>query len=93
MSKQYYTYMMTNITNTVIYTGVTNDLHKRLHEHRSGSCTFTKKYHVNKLVYYEPFSTPHDAISREKPIKAGPRKRKEELIDSMNPKWEDVKLD
>ena len=89
--KDCYVYMLTNIGNRVIYTGVTSDLARRLYEHESGfGSEFTKRYRANKLVYYEKHSTPYEAISREKQIKAGSRARKEALINSWNPGWKDL---
>jgi len=83
--KQFYVYIMTNKRNTVIYTGVTKDLRKRVYEHKQKLVEgFTKKYNVVKLVYYEVFSDGFSAIQREKQIKAGSRKKKEELINSPN---------
>jgi len=93
MSKQYYVYLMTNSRNTVIYTGVTNDLRKRIYEHKAKSVDgFTKKYRITKLVYYEIFNDIYSALSREKQIKAGSRQKKIELINNMNPKWQDLYL-
>jgi len=83
--------MMTNRVNRVIYTGVTSDLQKRVYEHREKIVEgFTKKYNVNKLVYYEVFDDIENAIIREKQIKAGPRKKKLSLIENMNPKFKDL---
>lgn len=91
MSKQMFVYIMTNKNNTVLYTGVTNNLKRRTLEHREGiKASFTKKYNVHKLVYYELFSEPYCAIAREKQIKAGPRRKKMELINTMNPDWHDL---
>jgi len=91
MSKNYYIYIMTNKNNTVLYTGVTNNLKKRVYEHKHKLISgFTKKYNINKLVYYEIFEDPINAIAREKQIKAGSRDKKIKLIESMNPKWEDL---
>jgi putative endonuclease len=91
MDKKYYIYMMTNSGNTVIYTGVTGDLVRRAYQHRQGLCEdFTKRYNVVKLVYYEVFNNPKDAITREKKIKGGSRKRKIELITDFNPEWSDL---
>ncbi|MEM9926148.1 MAG: GIY-YIG nuclease family protein [Rivularia sp. (in: cyanobacteria)] len=74
MSKQYYIYIITNQHNTVLYTGVTNDLIRRIYEHKEKIIAgFTKKYNVNKLVYYEIFTDINSAITREKQIKAGSR--------------------
>ena len=91
MNRQYYVYMLTNQRNTVIYTGVTNDLKKRVFQHREKLANgFTKKYRVWKLVYYEIFEDPENAIRREKQLKGGSRLKKAILINSMNPEWEDL---
>ncbi len=91
MEKQYYVYIMTNKRNTVLYTGVTSDLRKRVYEHKAKLVSgFTKKYNVNKLVFYEVFNDIYNAIVREKQIKAGSRQKKIELINSMNSKWQDL---
>ncbi len=89
---QYFVYIMTNPSNTVLYTGVTNNLLRRVEEHKSGSNkdSFTKKYNVNKLVFYEAGEDAYSAISREKQLKAGSRKKKLDLINSMNPEWNDL---
>jgi putative endonuclease len=85
MEKQYYVYIMKNKHNTVLYTGITNDLKRRVYEHKNKLVDgFTKKYNVSNLVYYEVFYDPENAILREKQIKAGSRKKKIELIKSMN---------
>jgi len=85
MSKQYYVYVLTNKNNRVLYTGVTNDLKKRVYEHKEKFVNgFTKKYNVSKLVYYEILEDPENAILREKKIKAGPRQKKIDLINNMN---------
>ena len=85
MIKQFYVYIMTNKNNRVLYTGITNDLKKRVYEHREKFVNgFTKKYNVSKLVYYEIFEDPENAILREKKIKAGSRQKKIDLINSMN---------
>jgi putative endonuclease len=82
---------MTNPGRTVIYTGVTNDLCRRVFEHRNKLVPgFTQRYNATRLVYYEVATTPYAAISREKQIKAGPRRRKLELIEGMNPTWRDM---
>jgi len=84
-------YLMTNRTNDVIYTGVTSDLKKRVWEHKEKLAdSFTKRYNVDKLVYYEIFEDMYNAISREKQIKAGPRKKKLDLIKGMNPEFKDL---
>lgn len=91
MSKQFYVYIMTNKSNEVLYTGVTNDLQRRVWEHKNGEARgFTKRYNVGRLIYYEVFDDPETAIAREKQIKKGPRKRKVALIESMNPDWRDL---
>jgi putative endonuclease len=95
MPRTFYTYLMSNKTNTVVYTGMTNDIERRVQEHKEGASkkSFTYRYKITKLVYYEEFDNPYDAILREKQIKAGSRKRKEELIKSMNPKRRDLSED
>jgi len=91
MNRQYYIYIMTNKRNTVFYTGVTNDLKRRVYEHKEKLAEgFTKKYNVTKLVYYEVFDDIESAILREKQIKAGSRQKKIELINSMNKEWRDL---
>ena len=82
---------MTNKNNTVLYTGVTNNLKRRVYEHKSKLIEgFTKKYNITKLVYYEIFSDSYNAISREKQIKAGSRQKKIDLINSVNERWDDL---
>jgi putative endonuclease len=82
---------MTNANNTVLYTGVTNNLYRRVLEHRSGKGgVFTSKYKVTKLVYYESGDDINAAIFREKQIKGGSRQKKIDLINSMNPEWKDL---
>ena len=84
-TNQYYVYIMTNKVNTVLYTGITNDIRRRVYEHRQKLIEgFTKKYNIVKLVYYEAFADCTSAIQREKQIKAGSRKKKEKLINSIN---------
>lgn len=91
MDNQYYIYIMTNKYNTVLYTGVTNDLKRRVFEHRQNlAAGFTSKYHVHKLVYYEVAEDIHAAIAREKQIKAGSRQKKIDLVSSMNKDWSDL---
>ncbi len=91
MNKQAYVYIMTNKRNTVLYTGVTSNLIKRVYEHKEKLVEgFTKKYNIEKLVYYEVFDDITNAIMREKQIKAGSRKKKIELIESMNKDWKDL---
>jgi len=82
---------MTNKNNTVIYTGVTNDLKRRVYEHKEKLIDgFTKKYNVNKLVYFEFTNDVNSAIQREKQIKAGSRQKKIDLINSKNKEWKDL---
>jgi len=84
-------YILTNATNTVLYTGATSNLAKRLWEHRNHLVAgFTKTYKVTRLVYFETFETMLQAISREKQIKAGSRKKKITLINTFNPDWTDL---
>ncbi len=91
MAKQYFIYILTNKHNNVLYTGVTSDLRRRVYEHKNKMIAgFTAKYNVNKLVYYEAFSSPEDAIAAEKKIKAGSRQRKLDLIDGINPNFNDL---
>jgi putative endonuclease len=91
VTKQYYVYIMTNKYNRVLYTGVTNNLQKRAYEHKTGrGGSFTSRYNVNKLVYYQTTPDVNSAIAREKQIKAGSRKKKVELINEMNPEWNDL---
>lgn len=84
-------YIMANKRNGTIYTGVTSDLIKRVYEHKHGNVVgFTKKYSCNLLVYYECYDSMLGAIEREKQIKGGSRKKKLELIESLNPDWQDL---
>jgi putative endonuclease len=91
MNKQGFVYILTNRTHTVLYTGVTNNLERRVYQHRNGLTRgFSKKYNVKKLVYYEVVESMASAIAREKQIKAGSRQKKIDLIDVMNPSWSDL---
>ena len=87
-----FVYILANDANVCIYTGVTNDLERRLYEHRSGtdSKSFTAKYKIHKLVYFEETSSERAAIEKEKQIKGWNRKHKNKLIESKNPNWEDL---
>ena len=88
--RQYYIYIMTNPTNTALYTGVTSDLIKRAYEHREKLVDgFTKRYNLSKLVYYEVFDDVEQAILREKQIKGGSREKKLQLINGRNKAWKD----
>jgi len=90
-SKNYYIYIMTNFENGTLYTGITNDLVRRVFEHREKLVEgFTKKYDLNKLVYYEVYESPEQAILREKQIKGGSRKKKLNLINNFNKDWKDL---
>ena len=87
---QYFVYIMTNKSGT-LYTGVTNNLEKRVYEHKHHLVNgFTKKYRIDKLVYFEETNDINVAISREKQIKGWLRKKKIALIESMNPGWKDL---
>jgi len=91
MHGQYFVYIVTNSGNRVLYTGVTNDLKKRVYEHRAHLVEgFTDKYNATKLVYYETFDNVLDAIRREKQIKAGSRRKKIALVTRANPIWRDL---
>ncbi|KAA3650580.1 MAG: GIY-YIG nuclease family protein [Bacteroidetes bacterium] len=92
--KRMYVYMMTNKNNNVLYTGVTNNLERRIKEHRStDNMGFTGRYKCHKLVYFEIYDSPMKAINREKQIKAGSRKKKNELIEKENIEWKDLSAD
>ena len=88
----YYVYILANKTNTVIYTGVTSNLHRRIYEHKTHADpkSFTAKYKITKLVYYEYTGDVRVALEREKQIKSWNRKAKDNLIHSMNPEWKDL---
>ena len=91
---EYCVYILANRYNTVLYTGVTNDLRKRLDEHKNGiGGGFTAKYRVNKLVYFEVTGDIVAAIRREKQIKGGSRQDKIDLIEGMNTEWRDLSED
>ncbi len=91
VSKQAYIYILTNKSNTVLYTGVTSDLKKRVWQHKEKVADgFTKRYNVTELVYYEVFEDILNAIAREKQIKGGSRQKKIDLIKRMNPDWHDL---
>ena len=87
----YYVYILTNWSNKVLYTGVTNNLERRLYEHKNKLVKgFTEKYNVNKLVYYDSTTDVKAAIAREKQIKGWTRHKKNGLIESINPQWNDL---
>ena len=94
LRRNYYVYLMTNPSHTVIYTGITNDLKRRIFEHKNEVVSsFAKKYNVKKLVYYEIADDPYTAITREKQIKGGSRMKKMQLVKSMNPEWKELCAD
>ena len=87
----YYVYMITNKWNTVLYIGVTNDLNRRMYEHKNGVTEgFSKRYNLNKLVYFETTTDVTVAIEREKQLKGWTRVKKERLINAVNPAWKDL---
>jgi putative endonuclease len=89
--KSYYVYMLTNSGNRVLYIGVTNNLDRRIFEHQSKLIDgFTKQYNCNKLVYYEETSSVVDAIAREKQFKGWVRRKKDKMIEQMNPTWKNL---
>ena len=91
MHNQYYTYILANNSDTTLYIGVTNDLERRVTEHRSGTIPgFTQKYNCHKLVYFESFSDVEQAIAREKQLKKWSRSKKDALIDTMNKERKDL---
>jgi putative endonuclease len=91
MEKQFYVYIMTNNHHTVLYTGVTNDLRRRVFEHREKLVKgFSKAYNITKLVYYETAQEAETAIRREKQLKGGSRLKKIALIESVNREWKDL---
>ena len=91
MQNLFYVYIMTNTRNTVLYTGITNNLRRRVQEHKRGTAgSFTSQYKVVKLIYFEAFPKAWLAIGREKQIKAGSRRKKIALIESKNPTWRDL---
>ena len=89
--KHYYVYLMTNWNHRVMYVGVTNDIMRRLDEHKNKLIKgFTEKYNINKLVYFEETANGHSAIAREKEIKKWRRQKKNALVHSVNPEWSDL---
>ncbi len=90
----YYVYILTNHNDKVMYIGVTDDLARRIQEHKSESIGgFTKRYHVHKLVYYEQCTDVNAAIAREKQLKGWKREKKNALVRSMNPDWIDLSVE
>jgi len=91
MTGKYYVYLLTNWNNKVIYLGVTNNLERRLYEHKNKLVKgFTEKYNVNKLVYFEETQDVTAAIAREKEIKKWRREKKNQLVNRVNPNWKDL---
>ncbi len=91
--KNYYVYIMANVSRT-LYTGVTNNLERRVYEHKEKTAPgFTSTYNINRLVYCEDFGDIRDVIAREKQIKGWLRGKKIALIESVNPKWRDLSED
>jgi putative endonuclease len=90
-TKSYYVYLLTNWNHRVMYVGVTNDLKRRIYEHKNKLMSgFTDKYKVNKLVYFEETGDIHAAITREKEIKKWRRDKKNGLVNQTNPRWQDI---
>lgn len=93
-NKNYYVYILTNWNNKVMYIGVTNNLERRIQEHKSKQIEgFTKKYNVTKLVYYDITNDVNEAIAMEKKLKGWKRDRKNSLVESINPEWKDLSED
>lgn len=91
MMQNYYVYILASQRNTTLYIGITSDLAKRVGEHKNKVVKgFTQKYNVTRLVYYECYDDPENAILREKRLKKWKRKWKDELIEKMNPEWKDL---
>ena len=94
MSKYYYVYLLTNWNNKVMYVGMTNNLERRVYEHKHKLVKgFTAKYNIHKLVYFEETTDVRDAIAREKEIKKWRREKKDALVQTMNPDWNDLSED
>ena len=91
MTRTYYVYLLTNWNNKVMYVGVTNNLKRRIYEHKKKLVKgFTEKYNLNKLVYFEETQDVTSAIAREKEIKKWRREKKNQLVNRMNPNWKDL---
>ena len=90
-NRSYYVYIMASRNNNVLYIGITNDLEKRVFQHKAGGhISFTQKYNCNKLVWFDETSSIYEAITYEKKLKAGSRRKKELLIRALNPEWIDL---
>lgn len=93
LTKKYFVYLISNWNNKVYYIGVTNNLNRRINEHKQGVAdSFSKKYNINKLLYYEEFNDIREAIKREKCLKGKKRNFKEELIKKLNPELKDLSI-
>jgi len=93
LNNTYYVYLITNWNNQVMYVGVTNNLKRRIYEHKNKLVKgFTEKYNVSKLVYFEETNDINSAIAREKDIKKWRREKKNRLVVQMNPDWDDLSL-
>ena len=92
MNKCWYVYILTNYTNSVLYTGITNDLERRVYEHKSGlvKSSFSKRYRLYKLIWFQEFDSPDAAIGAEKRIKGWRRSKKLDLIQEINPEFRDL---
>ena len=91
MYNTYYVYFLTSSNNSALYIGVTNDLERRIEEHRSGLIPgYTQKYNCHKLVYFEEYSDVNEAISREKQLKKWSRSKKNDLVNKINPEWNEL---
>ncbi|HUL51763.1 MAG TPA: GIY-YIG nuclease family protein [Opitutaceae bacterium] len=94
MAGEYYVYILASRRNGTLYTGVTSDLRHRIWQHKNKAIAgFTKRYGIDRLVYFEAFRNVSNAIGREKQIKAGSRRRKLQLIERTNPAWNDLSMD
>jgi putative endonuclease len=90
-NSQYYVYILANETNVAVYVGMTNDMIKRVYQHKEKITKgYAEKYDIGKLVYYEIFSDPENAILREKRLKGSSRARKNQFVESMNPEWREL---
>ena len=93
MKKRYYVYILASKANGTLYTGMTNSLRRRITEHKEKRIPgFTQRYGVTRLVYFEEFADVRDAIAREKQIKGWTRRKKIEIIEALNPNWEEIEL-
>ena len=94
MAHTYYVYLLTNWNNNVMYVGMTNNLERRMYEHKKKLLKgFTQKYNINKLVYFEETQEVNAAIMREKEIKKWRREKKDSLVNGENPQWKDLSLE